>query len=271
MATGKPPAKQPAKQAPPPAAATPGEGKAQDLLERERAQGALAKEQQDTAARAAASIEEPAEEQEEEAEVKETAADAAKLTTDDAFVIAQIGEFDRQGRVELRAGNLAYLKTRHEIGRLLETHYGGKARLERGKQIVKEVSRRYDISTSELYRCWKFYKLRPDFDAFCDEFPDVTSWTAVKELLPSLEGGDIEAKRKKHEHQALIERINDDLKALRKGLTGDLRENVPPSELRDLANQLRESSQEVVALVIIPGQRFDSEGKPIQEEAVAAT
>lgn len=176
--------------------------------------------------------------------------DKKDFTTDDRMVIAQIGEVDRQGRVELRTGNLAYLKTRHQIGELLEKNYGGKTRLERGKQIVKEVSRRYDISTSELYRCWKFYKLRPDIDAFLDEFPDKDSWTSVKELLPSLEGGDVEEKRKKHEHQALIERINDDLKALRKGLTGDLRENVPPSELRELANQLRDSSQEVVALVI---------------------
>jgi hypothetical protein len=207
---------------------------------------------------------EPPTEAPEEAEDEQMEKD---ISTDEADVVAHIGEIDRTGKIELLTGTRAYMKSRNWIGEVLETNFGGKDRQERGKRVIQEVSRRYGISTSELYRCWKFYKLRPNFDGFCEEFPTVTSWTAVKDLLPILEsGGNVEAKRKKNKDQALIERIQDDLKALREGLAADLKGNVPPNELRKLADQLQKTGQEVVALVITVGQRFDAEGKPIAEE-----
>ena len=80
-------------------------------------------------------------EEEGEEEVEEEAAQPKKATTsgdktfsmDEVSVIARINEVDRLGRVQMREGNLGYLKTRHQIGELLETNFGGKDRQERAE------------------------------------------------------------------------------------------------------------------------------------------
>lgn len=189
------------------------------------------------------------------------------LSVDDEKVLAVVQELDRTGNVELRRGGLAHMQTRHQIGGVWDTHYP-KDRQQHGEKVMREAAVRYNIALSDIYRMLKFYRLRPDFNAFCDEFPDVTTWSAVKDLLPVLEGGgNVEDKRRKNKDQALVERLKQDLKLLR---DADLAGNVAKNDVLALAEELEKSSKEVVALVIT-ARPVTSPEQPIGVQEPAAT
>ena len=184
-------------------------------------------------------------EEEQEAVEPATGTSADDLPASDAQVVAEIGTLHQQATHEMKTGNLNYVGSRHQIGGKLETNFGDKERQQRGQEVIKAVARKYKISTSELYRCWKFYKAQPDFDRFVADHPDLSSWTLVKAWLPD-EGSEEQRKRKRD--RALVEGIKGGLKKLREGLAAGLKANVAEADLLDLAKELKETTEQVLSL-----------------------
>jgi len=88
------------------------------------------------------------------------------------------------------------LEIRHKTGKLLNDHYGPPtARQTYGEGVLKEVAGRLRVAESDLSRMrWLAHHFK-SVDDLRERFPAATTWTAVKELLPTLnqEG---EAKKK---------------------------------------------------------------------------
>jgi len=86
------------------------------------------------------------------------------------------------------------LDTRHRTGVLLNEHLGPPTEGQPyGREVLGRVGRELGIAQSDLCRMRWFASHFDSFVAFQQAHPGVTSWTGVKELLPSLkprEGGE---------------------------------------------------------------------------------
>jgi len=79
------------------------------------------------------------------------------------------------------------LELRYQTGQLLNERYGSPdKRQNRGKGILERVAEQLGVAVSELSRMRSFaynFKTSQDLE---NRFPEVKTWTAVKELLPKL-------------------------------------------------------------------------------------
>jgi GGDEF domain-containing protein len=79
------------------------------------------------------------------------------------------------------------LEIRHEAGKLLNDHFGPPTkRQKRGEQVLKEAAERLRTTESELSRMRRFASSFESFADLMEKYPDATTWTAVKGLLPKL-------------------------------------------------------------------------------------
>jgi len=79
------------------------------------------------------------------------------------------------------------LKTRHATGKALNQQVGPPTeRKAHGQRVLELYGAELDISPSELSRMGWFSHLFPDFSAFCEQHPEVDSWTKFKTELPRL-------------------------------------------------------------------------------------
>jgi len=79
------------------------------------------------------------------------------------------------------------LEIRHQTGALLNERYGNPdKRLPRGKEILAEVAGQLQVAQSELSRTRRFAFHFKSVEDLRSTHPEVTSWTAVKGLLPTL-------------------------------------------------------------------------------------
>jgi len=80
------------------------------------------------------------------------------------------------------------LKTRLTMGAELNQRLGPPTkRLSHGQAVLKEAAKRLHLSESELSRMRWFAHRFPTLARFHAKHPGITSWTKVKELLPTLQ------------------------------------------------------------------------------------
>jgi hypothetical protein len=156
------------------------------------------------------------------------------FSPEDEKVLEQVGQLNAKG-------SLQFLESRHAIGNVLHTaYYTDRKRQQRGAEVMKEIERRHDIAISDLYRAIKFFTLRADFAAFQIEFPQANTWSAVKALLPTLEGGDKPGKkpvrRKKESAQVLVEQLLADLDKARNKLASRRIPSTPDDDEPEVEN-----------------------------------
>src|SRR3954454_14997824 len=81
----------------------------------------------------------------------------------------------------------AGLEIRHETGKLLNERFGPPtAKQKRGEGVLKEVVERLQVAESELSRMRRFAFHFESVKAQKEKYPEATTWTAVKDLLPRL-------------------------------------------------------------------------------------
>jgi len=86
-----------------------------------------------------------------------------------------------------KARHEADLQIRHEAGVLLNERFGSPAkRQERGARVLEEAAEKLQTTASELSRMRWFAHHFSTLDDLREEHKDVTTWTAVKALLPAL-------------------------------------------------------------------------------------
>jgi len=79
------------------------------------------------------------------------------------------------------------LELRHETGKLLNRHLGEpKKRQLRGEGVLEKVEERLRIDVSEISRLRWFAQHFSSVNDLNDRYPDATTWTVVKALLPTL-------------------------------------------------------------------------------------
>lgn len=159
-----------------------------------------------------------------------------ELTAEDEEVLTKVGEI-------WQPRNLLDLEARRQIAVLLTQHLGDKARQPHGRRVMREVEYRYDIAMSDLYRMLKWVRHFSSLTMFRTLHEDCATWSAVKVLLPKLEGKAGAAKKKatkRDEYQALVRQAKECLKELReKG--EELQDHVAPKELRELEFEITET------------------------------
>jgi hypothetical protein len=80
-----------------------------------------------------------------------------------------------------------HLRARHEMGRVLNDHYGDPSqRQNRGKKTLEKAAARLGITPSEVSRMRRFANHFESFEDFEALHPGVETWTGVKEILPKL-------------------------------------------------------------------------------------
>jgi len=89
-----------------------------------------------------------------------------------------------------RKGREADLALRLETGALLNAEFGSpEARKTRGRKQLKEAAEQLLLTESELSRMRRFAFYFRSLEDLKQKYPLVTTWTAVKELLPLLNSG----------------------------------------------------------------------------------
>jgi len=215
--------------------------------EREAAEAAAAKEAEDPEDEA--DDDEDADEPEAQ-ESKVAAKENLKLTPEDEQVLDRLAKL-------WQPVSILDLRTRHEMGTLvLNTYYKGtEGRGKYGDKVVLIAAIRLDLPSDELHRMKKFALKFPNFDVFLKAHPDA-NWSRVKrDHLPE---------KKSHKRNKWVSRVEQVTKLLDAMLEeqAELKKNVAPTMLEELSKKLLDVNQ-AVALVIIPGQVFDADGKPI--------
>jgi hypothetical protein len=99
-------------------------------------------------------------------------------------------EFDQQlGQLaeKWRSHHGAGLEIRHETGKLLNDRYGPPSkRQKRGEEVLKQAVKLLQTDESELSRMRRFAFSFESVKVLKEKYPEATTWTAVKELLPKL-------------------------------------------------------------------------------------
>lgn len=86
-----------------------------------------------------------------------------------------------------RSHNKDGLVVRHETGKLLNDRLGPPTkRHSRGEEAVVAVSKQLHVAESELSRMRRFAHHFDSVEAMTETYPEATTWTAVKALLPKL-------------------------------------------------------------------------------------
>jgi hypothetical protein len=102
------------------------------------------------------------------------------LTAKDRKQIARLGAM-------LRADAASDLKTRHEVGKVLNKRVGPPSdRKVYGGAVLELYGKELGISPSDLNRIGWFAALFPDLSAFREQHPEIDTWTKFKTELPSL-------------------------------------------------------------------------------------
>jgi hypothetical protein len=158
----------------------------------------------------------------------------------------RISEKARAGNSAREDGHRAHLENWHGMGGDIHSHLGDNYRHSYGHEFVKEAARRCKTSESELHKAAKFYRLQPDLNAFLAANPKLNTVSKVKGWLPG--DGTNEDQRKRKKHRALVARVQFGLKELRQGLSAGLRANVAAADLLDLAQDLSQTTEQVLAL-----------------------
>jgi len=79
------------------------------------------------------------------------------------------------------------LALRHETGQLLNERFGDPGnRQENGQEVLKKAAETLLLAQSELSRMRWFAHHFESVEDLKDQYPDSTTWSAVKELLPDL-------------------------------------------------------------------------------------
>jgi hypothetical protein len=104
------------------------------------------------------------------------------------------------------------LAVRHETGRLINQEIGPK-RQARGKGIVKTVAAKVGVDESDIRRMRKFALTHPDLTQFRAAYPEVTTWTRVKEHLapPRPRPATDSASEKRHRQKRVNGRLENGL------------------------------------------------------------
>ena len=102
------------------------------------------------------------------------------LTAKDRKQIARLGAM-------LRADAASDLKTRHEVGKVLNKRVGPPSdRKVYGGAVLELYGKELGISPSDLNRIGWFAALFPDLSALREQHPEIDTWTKFKTALPSL-------------------------------------------------------------------------------------
>jgi hypothetical protein len=142
----------------------------------------------------------------------------------------------------------AELEIRHETGKLLNDHYGPPTkRQKRGEEVSKEVVEQLQVAESELSRMRRFAFHFESVKALKEKYPEATTWTAVKDLLPKLR---LQGKRRRKRSgngaakpvqfgrvRQSLEALTSKLRKARKGLT-DAEKEVLLAQFKELAKAI---------------------------------
>jgi hypothetical protein len=191
----------------------------------------------------------PAEEETEEPEGEQEDAEPTDAAKPDAMqaAVAAIGEKLQNAKAVKQEGDRSHLKCWHGIGEILHSYLGHKDRHPYGLKVVEEAARRFKIAESELHKAAKFFRLGPDFDAFCGEHEDLDTWSKVKAWLPR-EGEETEGQRTRRKHRALVARAQGCLRDLRKSLAAGLKASIAEGDLQDFATELKKTAKQILGL-----------------------
>jgi hypothetical protein len=144
----------------------------------------------------------------------------------------------------------ADLELRLETGKLLNQHYGEPTTPQaRGKKVLKEAAERLGIDESELSRMRRFAFYFTSMEELKQKYPEVTTWTAVKELLPGLNSdkqsadGDAEP-AKPAKAPSLASGMKQSLSKLSSKLR-EMRTNLTEAEKKDLLEKFQEFAKAV--------------------------
>jgi hypothetical protein len=153
----------------------------------------------------------------------------------------------------------AGLEIRHETGKLLNERFGPPtAKQKRGEGVLKEVVERLQVAESELSRMRRFAFHFESVKALKEKYPEATTWTAVKDLLPRLnkpkkgsaKGAASRAKRKQAK-PVQFGRVKQSLEALTSKLR-KAREGLTDAERKELLAQFRELVEAVAHCLKMP-------------------
>jgi hypothetical protein len=189
---------------------------------------------------------------------------------DTSAVVIGSGGDQRTSREEFlqRLGQLAEkwqahhgagLEIRHETGKLLNDHYGPPTkRQKRGEEVSKEVVEQLQVAESELSRMRRFAFHFESLKDLEEKYPEATTWTAVKDLLPRLnkpkkgsaKGAASRAKRKQAK-PVQFGRVKQSLEALTSKLR-KAREGLTDAERKELLAQFRELVEAVAHCLKMP-------------------
>ena len=82
------------------------------------------------------------------------------------------------------------IEVRHREGRVLNRRLGSPSNPQSyGKEVVKRVAKKLEVSPCEVYRWRKFAGKVRSVKKFLADHPKITTWTAVKEYLGKSKAG----------------------------------------------------------------------------------
>jgi hypothetical protein len=155
------------------------------------------------------------------------------------------------------------LEIRHETGKLLNDHYGPPTTKQtRGAGVLKEFAERVQTTESELSRMRRFAHHFKSVDDLKDKYPEATTWTAVKGLLPRLKpqgekqkGGSVNGAAspagRKQARPVQFGRVKQSLEALTSKLR-KAREGLTDADKKELLAQFKELAKAISDCLHIP-------------------
>jgi hypothetical protein len=173
--------------------------------------------------------------------------------------------FHRLGQLaeKWRSHHGAELEIRHETGKLLNDHYGPPTkRQKRGEEVSKEVVEQLQVAESELSRMRRFAFHFESVKALKEKYPEATTWTAVKGLLPRLKpqgaqrkngsaNGAASPAKRKQAKPVQFGRVKQSLANLSSKLR-KAREVLSDDEKKELLAQFRELAEAISDCLHIP-------------------
>jgi len=150
--------------------------------------------------------------------------------------------------------NIMDLEARYEMGAMVKNHYftGNQKRAAHGKQVMTKAALLLRLDRGDLYRMVKFAETFKSVDDLRQQFPGVTIWSDVKDLLVMLnpKAGKKKNFVEKDADRAFVEETIASLKNFDKDMDkyADL---MTPKDLRTLRLALASLDQRIVGIQII--------------------